>query len=49
MRQNIIFNFTEYGSRIRQRAFGNFVSNSYIGGKKDPLVFKSDSTNIYSV
>lgn len=49
MRQNIIFNFTEYGSRIRNGAFGNFVGNSYIGGKKDPLVFEEDVQGIYSV
>jgi hypothetical protein len=49
MRENIIFNFTEYGSRIRNSAYGNFISNSYIGGKKDPLVFESDVLGIYSM
>jgi hypothetical protein len=49
MRSNIIFNFTEYGSRIRNGAFGNFVNNHYIGGKKDPLVFNDDVFGIYSI
>jgi parallel beta-helix repeat protein len=48
MRENIIFNFTEYGSRIRNSAHGNFVSNSYIGGKKDPLVFNEDVGGVYA-
>jgi hypothetical protein len=49
MRYNIIFNYTEYGSRIRNGAYGNFMGNSYIGGKKDPLVFEEDVKGIYSV
>lgn len=49
MRYNIIFNYTEYGSRIRNGAYGNFMGNSYIGGKKDPLVFEKDVKGIYSV
>ncbi len=40
VRNNIVFNYTEYGTRVRNGAFGNFVQNWYIGGKKDPLVFE---------
>jgi hypothetical protein len=49
MRENIVFNYTEYGSRIRNGAFGNFVGNRYIGGKKDPLVFEDSDKTVYSV
>ena len=33
-----MFNYTEYGSRVRENATGNFIRNLYVGGKKDPLV-----------
>lgn len=45
MKNNIIYGLTEYGSRIRQSAYGNFEQNYYIGGKKDPMVFLDNSTN----
>ena len=49
LRENVVFNYTEYGSRIRNGAFGNFLGNRYIGGKKDPMVFLSDNSSIYAV
>ena len=49
MRENVVFNYTEYGSRVRNGAMGNFVSNWYIGGKKDPLVFEGDVQGIFSI
>ena len=49
MRENIVFNYTEYGSRIRNGAFGNFIGNRYIGGKKDPLVFADFDRKVYSI
>jgi pectate lyase len=48
MRQNVVFNYTEYGSRIRNGAFGNFIDNLYLGGKKDPLVFEQDVGGIHA-
>lgn len=48
MRENVIFNYTEYGSRVREGASGNFVGNWYIGGKKDPLVFEVPETSVFS-
>lgn len=48
VRENVVFNYTEYGSRIRNGAFGNFVSNWYIGGKKDPLIFEDSDKKVYS-
>jgi pectate lyase len=47
-RQNLVFNYTEYGSRIRNGAWGNFVQNWYIGGKKDPLVFEEATAQLYA-
>jgi pectate lyase len=49
MVNNVVFNYTEYGSRIRNGAYGNFNSNAYIGGKKDPLVFVDQNPKVYSV
>ena len=49
MRYNLIFNHTEYGSRIREGAHGNIVRNFYIGGKKDPLVLAETRGAVYSV
>jgi pectate lyase len=48
MRENVIFNYTVYGSRIRNGAIGNFIRNRYIGGKKDPLVFEVPETSVFS-
>lgn len=45
---NVIFNYTEYGTRVRQGAQGNFEGNTYIGGNKDPLVFEG-TLQLYSV
>ena len=44
-----MFNFTEYGSRIREGAFGNFVRNRYLGGKKDPMVYLVENSTVYSI
>lgn len=46
MRNNIIYGYTEYGSRIREAAYGNFEYNYYIGGKKDPMVFLDSSISL---
>ena len=47
-RNNVIFGFTVYGTRVRNGAFGNFISNYYIGGKKDPLVFVDSHPQVHS-
>lgn len=42
-RNNFIYGFTVYGSRMRESAHGNYESNYYIGGKKDAMVFINES------
>lgn len=45
-KNNFVYGFTVYGSRMREKAYGNYENNYYIGGKKDAMVFVEECSQL---